>query len=70
MWKGHHASQIIIDEADELMTISDPIELTDADPTQPGWYATLECWDVREGLFPGAHYWTGSEWQCSRRASI
>lgn len=31
-------------------------------PSVPGWYATRECWDVEEGIFPNAHYWDGKEW--------
>jgi hypothetical protein len=43
-------------------------DLRDDNPTQPGWYATLVCWDEEEGVFPGAHYWNGSSWDT--RASI
>jgi hypothetical protein len=39
-------------------------------PTSPGWYATLHCWDVEEGMFPSAHYWTGSRWQPETSAGI
>lgn len=30
----------------------------------PGWYATVHIWDAQEGLFPGAHYWDGTQWDC------
>jgi hypothetical protein len=29
---------------------------------KPGWYATLHCWDIAEGIFSGAHYWSGTKW--------
>lgn len=45
-------------------------ELRDDDPEQVGWYATLSCWDEEEGLFPGAHYWDGDDWQPQTSASI
>lgn len=31
-------------------------------PTVVGWYATTNCWDPEEGIFPDANYWTGSNW--------
>lgn len=31
-------------------------------PLGPGWYATCHCWDPAEGVFPGAHYWDGKQW--------
>lgn len=34
----------------------------DGTPSEPGFYATFECWDPEEGIFPGAHYWTGKIW--------
>ena len=37
------------------------------DPTEPGWYATLHCWDANEGVFPGATQWTGSAWETENR---
>ncbi len=33
-----------------------------APPDFPGWYATESCWDTAEGIFPGANYWNGVEW--------
>lgn len=39
-------------------------------PAQVGWYATMHSWDVGEGMFPGAHYWTGIEWQPETNAGI
>lgn len=45
-------------------------KLTSNDPYRPGWYATLHCWDVVEGAFPGAHYWDGLQWQPETKASI
>jgi hypothetical protein len=44
--------------------------LEDVSPEREGWYATLECWDVEEGMFPGAHYWNGTEFDCAINASI
>jgi hypothetical protein len=29
---------------------------------EPGFYATLRCWDPHEGFLPGANYWNGSGW--------
>jgi hypothetical protein len=29
----------------------------------PGWYATVICWDVEEGMIPDADYWDGSAWR-------
>ena len=31
-------------------------------PQQPGWYATLHCWDSNEGVFPRAMEWLGDRW--------
>jgi hypothetical protein len=31
----------------------------DDKPKVKGWYATLHCWDIEEGMFPGAAYWEG-----------
>lgn len=39
-------------------------------PSRPGWYATLHSWDSNEGMFPGAHFWTGSEWEPETSAGI
>jgi hypothetical protein len=36
--------------------------LRDDNPAQPGWYATLMCWDVEEEVFPGGCYWNGETW--------
>jgi hypothetical protein len=44
-------------------------DLRDDNPTQPGWYATLVCWEVEEGMFPGAHYWNGNAWEPSWRSA-
>lgn len=30
--------------------------------TPPGIYAALQCWDVQEGISPGALNWDGSRW--------
>ena len=35
---------------------------SDENTGQPGWYATVSCWDIQEGMFPGAHYWDGMQW--------
>jgi hypothetical protein len=32
------------------------------DPTEPGWYPVLVCYDPREGFFPRAACWSGEEW--------
>ena len=32
-------------------------------PDVPGCYATTHCWDVSEGMFPGANYFNGAEWE-------
>jgi hypothetical protein len=40
-----------------------PVNVDDKLPVESGWYATLHAWDAEEGFFPGAHYWTGSEWR-------
>jgi hypothetical protein len=32
-------------------------------PTVKGWYAIMYSWDVHEGSFPGAKYWTGMNWE-------
>lgn len=85
-WKGHHASQNIIDEADEFfqavgnsaqlvgsspeIEMSEPVDWTSDNPTERGWYATVHCWDPNEGMFPGAHYWDGEQWQPRTSASI
>lgn len=45
-------------------------DLRDNNPTQPGWYATLHCWDADEGTFPGAHYWNGSAWQSDEHSGV
>lgn len=39
-------------------------------PVQPGWYATMHSWDAQEEMFPGAHYWDGSQWQPETSAGI
>lgn len=31
-------------------------------PTAIGWYAILYCYDMEEGIFPAADYWTGLKW--------
>lgn len=40
----------------------EPVEPSCSMPTNPGWYAVSFCWDVREGLIPGAGQWDGAEW--------
>lgn len=45
-------------------------KLTWDDPTEVGWYATIQTWDPMEGMFPGAHYWDSKEWLDKGRASI
>jgi hypothetical protein len=32
-------------------------------PSETGWYPTITCWEPEEGMFPGAHYWDGSDWR-------
>lgn len=32
------------------------------DPTEPGWYAVLICYDPQEGISPDAGYWDGAKW--------
>lgn len=39
-------------------------------PTRHGWYATMHSWDAQEGMFPSAHYWTGSGWMPETSAAI
>lgn len=34
----------------------------DSEPASSGWYATTHCWDVHEGMFPGANEWDGEKW--------
>lgn len=29
---------------------------------EPGWYATVHCWDIQEGMFPRANLWNGEKW--------
>ncbi|HTG95740.1 MAG TPA: hypothetical protein VL866_24275 [Pyrinomonadaceae bacterium] len=45
-------------------------QLTTDTPTETGWYPTYSTWDENEGMFPGAHYWNGSEWEPITTASI
>ena len=40
----------------------DDWEFDDRLPPQPGWYATLHCWDSTEGVFPQATEWLGDRW--------
>jgi len=35
----------------------------DGQPTEPGWYAVLVCWDSQEGIFPMAAHWDGQAWK-------
>lgn len=35
------------------------------DPTIPGWYATIHCWDAAEGIFPSSNKWDGNQWGSS-----
>lgn len=35
---------------------------SDDDVQLNGWYATIHCWEVEEGMFPGANYWNGTSW--------
>lgn len=54
-----------------MATITQVIgELGSDPPAEAGWYATLLCWDPLEGMFPSAHYWTGTEWQPETSAGI
>ena len=32
-------------------------------PKNPGWYATIYCWDAQEGVSVGAMKWNGKEWE-------
>lgn len=43
---------------------------SDDPPAQHGWYATMHSWDPVEGMFPGAHYWDGKQWQPQTSAGI
>lgn len=52
------------------ITVREPVVWTSDDPVEPGWYATIHCWDPDEGMFPGAHYWNGEHWQPQTSASI
>ena len=36
--------------------------ITGNEPIDKGWYAISCCWDVQEGIIPGAAYWNGSKW--------
>ena len=36
---------------------------SDKDPTAPGWYAVLVCYDPSEGAFPSGAYWDGKKWR-------
>jgi hypothetical protein len=38
------------------------VEMIWGHPEEPGWYATVHCWEPHEGAFGGAHYWDGSRW--------
>jgi hypothetical protein len=31
-------------------------------PKKVGWYAVSYCWELYEGIFPGASYWDGEIW--------
>ena len=31
-------------------------------PEQPGWYATIHCWDAYEGTFIRSTEWLGDRW--------
>lgn len=53
-----------------MTTAVDDERLLDSNPTERGWYATLKCWDAEEGIFPGAHFWNGDEWQPMTFASV
>lgn len=32
-------------------------------PQQKGWYAISYCWEAEEGIFNGASFWTGTNWE-------
>lgn len=34
----------------------------DDKPKEAGWYAVSYCWEIEEGVFPGAAYWDGTKW--------
>jgi len=34
------------------------------EPTQPGWYAVLMCFDSEEEAYPCAAEWGGTDWTC------
>ena len=42
--------------------MSEPEWDHDSTPSVPGWYPTTHCWDVEEGIFPSAYWWTGAKW--------
>lgn len=37
------------------------ISVFDRGPEIKGWYATLHCWEVQEGFFPGSAFWNGEK---------
>jgi len=37
------------------------ISVYDSLPAETGWYPVLICWEPREGFFPDAAYWNGTE---------
>jgi hypothetical protein len=45
--------------------MSVPSEWTWSDkyPSTVGWYATVLCWDAREGLFPHPLRFDGKDWE-------
>ena len=32
------------------------------EPTLPGWYPVLRCWDANEGAYPAAEQWENGTW--------
>ena len=45
------------------MTDTAWFSVDDHQPTVPGLYPTLVCWDPREGYFPQGSYWEGTKWE-------
>ena len=44
---------------------------TEDEPTEPGWYAVVICFDMEEGAWPEADEWTTEkEWKDSHRRAV
>lgn len=39
-------------------------------PSKPGIYAILYCWDAQEGIFDGVGIWDGETWDHSLPMSV